>query len=87
MIVEGCTFEGITCSNDEHCMILNDEMDSCDVSMINISIKDSDSGHYHSDHASHSSITMSHVVVESSRVWTDENDAFLLFVTTDSVLL
>ena len=67
--------------------MFNDEMDSCDVSMINISIKDSDSGHYHSDHASHSYITMSDVVVETSRVWIDENDAFLLFVATDSVLL
>ena len=85
LIVRDCSFDGIQCSNGLNCVLFNDGLDFCDVSMTGISIRDCESGLYVSGHDSHSSITMSELEVVTSKLWTDETDVFLFFTASDAV--
>ena len=86
LIVSGCSFEDIKCSNDGNCVLFNDALDLCDVSMTGISIIDCESALYQSDHATKSELTLSDIMVETSKLWADETDTLLLFAAADSVL-
>ena len=84
-MVHGCSFEDIKCWNNENCILFNDALGFCDVSMTSISVTDCDSALYSSSHSSISAITMTDIFVATSKYWKEDESALLTFADTDSV--
>ena len=85
LVVHGSSFENIECSNNGSCIMFNDVLDFCDVSMTSVSLKKCNFAFYAAAHTSISEISMSNMTVETSAHWSEDENAFLQFSDPDVV--
>merc|ERR1719242_507851 len=87
ILVDGCLFQDIECRDDGNCVVLNDSLNFCDVSITSTKLINCDSGFYASSHLSQSDITFSGITIETAKVYAEDQDAFLRFENADSVIM
>ena len=78
-------FEHVTCYDDS-CLLFNDSLQSSDISISSVVLRDGDSSFYASSHSAVSDITVNDLVVETSKYWNSNDDnALMSFSSADSV--
>ena len=85
LIIDGCSFENIECWIDGSCIVFNDDLDFCDISVGSTTLTDCDAAFYASNHGSHSYIDIHSVFVITGKLWNVRDHAVFQFADADSV--
>ena len=85
LIIHGSAFENIKCWSDGSCIVFNDDLDFCDISIQSTSLKNCDAAFYASNHGSHSVIDIHSLSVVTSKLWSPRDYAVLQFADADLV--